>query len=37
VLPLDHFERNAQIAQDGHRKIVRQEDGSVLRAQNGRQ
>ena len=24
VLPLDHFERNAQVAQDGHRKFVRQ-------------
>jgi hypothetical protein len=36
VLPLDHFERNAQVAQDGHRKIVRQGDGSVLRTQDGR-
>ena len=29
VLPLDHFERNAQVAQDGHRKIVRQGDDQL--------
>ena len=32
VLPLDHFERDAEIVKDGHRKIVRQL--SVLGPQN---